>query len=779
MLTPAAPFQDATPTRFIYVSATGNNAGNGSIDQPYRTIQAAVDRATPGTAIMVREGVYIENVKLPSNGGGTVSAPIWLVSADGVGAAKVVAATATKSTIYGFGTDNYVVANFAVEGGKNGIQFSLSGTNFANTVQNIVVKGNIVTNSLEDGVKISQGINVHVIDNKISGSRDQGIDFVAVNNSVIARNEVFDIKSYSAVYAKGGSTDVLIEDNYIHHVAVDGIGAGGWTEPQYMWPGARDYEARNITIRGNVVEDVGKRAVNVLGAQNTVITDNFFEAKAGYLSVINLGSGGPLLSPPPPSTNTIIADNTFTRATHLVTVERGSQPPSVTGNKLGSDSGLTPSSITQSNLSINHTGTEAADRISGTMLADVIDGKGGADVMSGGAGNDRYVVDDAKDSIVERTNEGVDTVVLQGRSHTLAANVENVDIINGLGATVIGNSAANQMVGGAGDDTLLGGRGNDILTGGAGADRFLIEAGDGRDVITDFMAGVDTISLRLKDVGSFDELTGMMAQVGGDTVINLSATQSLTLKNVNAANLSSADFALGAAPASGFAMASFAQTEPTAARMTETGPAALQTSAKFQQKITGTGGVDFLQGTDRHDFIDARGGLDVMSGGRGDDTYVISSRFDRIVEKAGGGTDTAHVYDTSYVLDSFVENMEIRSRDGLEVDGNALANIIKGGSGNDVIAGNGGKDLLSGGRGSDSFVFRDLNDAGDLITDFELGMDQLDMRELLQATPGATLSIDVGATGTSVFAEIGEQSTLLVTLDKVNKAGLQLADLMV
>jgi serralysin len=774
----SAPFADATPTRILYVSKTGAANGNGSIDSPFATIQAAVDRATPGTAIMVKAGTYVENVKLPSNGGGTTTAPIWLVSADGVGAAKVVAATPTKSTIYGFGTDNYVVANFAVEGGKNGIQFSLSGTNFANTVQNIVVKGNIVANSLEDGVKISQGINVHVIDNRIYGSGDQGVDFVAVNDSVIARNEVFDINSFSAVYAKGGSTNVLIEGNYVHHVTGDGIGAGGWTEPQYMWPGARNYEARNVVITGNVVEDVGKRAINVLGAQNTVITNNFLEAKAGYNSVINLGSGGPLLNPPPPSTNTVIADNTVTRTKSIVTVERGSEAPTVSGMKLGFESGLAPGVKLDQSLSIAFTGTDGADRLLGTAIADRLDGKAGTDTMLGGLGDDVYVVDTVRDSVVEMSGQGIDTVHLHARQHTLAANVENVAVKNDLGAVVIANGQANQLSGGAGADVLLGGRGNDTMAGGSGADRFLIEAGDGRDVISDFQAGIDTISLRIAGVGSYSELSGLMMQSGRDTVINLSASQSLTLTNVDRATLSAADFALDA-PAAVTPSAMSARAFSFASAGGPADPATLAQSAKFQQKITGTSGVDFLDGTARHDFIDARGGIDVMRGGFGDDTYVVSSRLDRIIEDAGGGVDTAHVYDTNYVLDAFVENLEIRSRFGLEVDGNAQANIIKGGTANDTIAGNGGADQLSGGKGADRFVFRDFNDGGDLVTDFELGIDRIDMQELMHSRPGTALSLETGSNGAAIYAHSGDQSVLMVSLDKVQKAGLQLSDLLV
>src|SRR3712207_8962590 len=51
-----------------------NDGNGGSEGTPLKTIQAAVDQATPGTAIMVKAGTYAENVSL--NGlHGTADAP--------------------------------------------------------------------------------------------------------------------------------------------------------------------------------------------------------------------------------------------------------------------------------------------------------------------------------------------------------------------------------------------------------------------------------------------------------------------------------------------------------------------------------------------------------------------------------------------------------------------------------------------------------------------------------------------------------------------------------
>ncbi len=43
---------------------------------------------------------------------------------------------------------------------------------------------------------------------------------------------------------------------------------------------------------------------------------------------------------------------------------------------------------------------------------------------------------------------------------------------------------------------------------------------------------------------------------------------------------------------------------------------------------------------------------------------------------------------------------------------------LSGSAGNDVLAGGAGKDLLTGGAGGDQFMFRSLQEAGDVIRDF-------------------------------------------------------------
>jgi hypothetical protein len=60
--------------------------------------------------------------------------------------------------------------------------------------------------------------------------------------------------------------------------------------------------------------------------------------------------------------------------------------------------------------------------------------------------------------------------------------------------------------------------------------------------------------------------------------------------------------------------------------------------------------------------------------------------------------------------------------------GDAYANTLNGGFGNDTLNGKGGKDVLFGGEGKDTFVFDTAKEAhGDTIRDFVHGTDRIDL----------------------------------------------------
>ena len=117
--------------------------------------------------------------------------------------------------------------------------------------------------------------------------------------------------------------------------------------------------------------------------------------------------------------------------------------------------------------------------------------------------------------------------------------------------------------------------------------------------------------------------------------------------------------------------------------------------------IAGGPGDDYLAGTEGNDRFDwdpaSRAGNDAMHGEAGDDTYVIDTLSDLVVEAAGEGTDTiwsAQSYSLALLPD--VENLFLFGPDAADAVGNAR---------NNLLAGTAGDNLLDGGAGVDAAVY--------------------------------------------------------------------------
>ena len=63
-----------TPSAIIHVDDSAAAGGNGSASAPYRTIQEGVNRAAPGTQVLVADGIYREAITFPASG----SADNWI-----------------------------------------------------------------------------------------------------------------------------------------------------------------------------------------------------------------------------------------------------------------------------------------------------------------------------------------------------------------------------------------------------------------------------------------------------------------------------------------------------------------------------------------------------------------------------------------------------------------------------------------------------------------------------------------------------------------------------
>ncbi|MCI8211642.1 hypothetical protein AUC61_19105 [Pseudomonas sp. S25] len=156
--------------------------------------------------------------------------------------------------------------------------------------------------------------------------------------------------------------------------------------------------------------------------------------------------------------------------------------------------------------------------------------------------------------------------------------------------------------------------------------------------------------------------------------------------------------------------------------------------------LSGGAGNNYLYGDNGNDILFSEAGNEVLDGGAGNNTasYALAESGVTVStaqlgpqNTGGAGTDTL---------------INIQNLIGSDYDdhlsGDYEANIINGGAGNDVLTGGLGNDTLTGGAGHDTFKWLSGDSGHDVVTDFSLGADTLDLSKLLQGFSAGADSLD-------------------------------------
>ena len=110
-----------------------------------------------------------------------------------------------------------------------------------------------------------------------------------------------------------------------------------------------------------------------------------------------------------------------------------------------------------------------------------------------------------------------------------------------------------------------------------------------------------------------------------------------------------------------------------------------------------------IRGANGNDILRDNGSPTTLSGGNGDDLYVIEDPFSMVMEKKNGGIDTVEST-VSFSLANWIEHLRLTGNADTDGAGNNLANQIEGNDGNNILSGMEGDDILTGGMGSDTLL---------------------------------------------------------------------------
>jgi len=106
-------------------------------------------------------------------------------------------------------------------------------------------------------------------------------------------------------------------------------------------------------------------------------------------------------------------------------------------------------------------------------------------------------------------------------------------------------------------------------------------------------------------------------------------------------------------------------------------------------------GIERIQGSTYNDTLGAVANTQTLIGGAGNDVYVVSASV-VITEAAGQGVDEVRASVGTWTLAANLENLTYTGSTTFTGTGNALNNIITGGTGTNYLRGGGGADTLIG-----------------------------------------------------------------------------------
>lgn len=339
-------------------------------------------------------------------------------------------------------------------------------------------------------------------------------------------------------------------------------------------------------------------------------------------------------------------------------------------------------------------------------------GFSGGITVEGRGGTDRLVLDYSTLSTAVAFNLTLPAV---GTSATVAGNVafagiELIDVLGSAGNdSIAGNGAANRLSGGAGADVLKGFVGDDVLDAGVGGrapEPIYFTGGSSTDSAVSIdgtfnpapAGDVPFVVLSVADSGagynrtdtfSFDAAAGATLQLDLDTTL----LGDLFLVRVLDA--------LGNEVAS-FDDIAFANNLTTLSL--DGGRYVLEVSASafadFPAPFNLTIGLSSGVVPDRRD---------ILTGGKGNDTYIVHAADNQTIERVGEGHDTV-IADLNWTLGAHIEDLRLTGSAPLTGVGNGGANRLTGNAGANVLQGKGGDDVLDGRGGADTLVGGDGND---------------------------------------------------------------------
>ncbi|HKI29312.1 MAG TPA: NosD domain-containing protein, partial [Actinomycetota bacterium] len=234
-----------------WVATDGDDAGPGTRDEPWATLQHAADSVRPGATVYVRAGVYEQRVEIRASG--TPGRPITFAAAPGervVLDGSSLEVPAGQSAVIAIDSQRFVtILGFEITGYRSDVSGHVPiAILVTGAADHIRLAGNVVRD-MGTTFEGPNGGDAHGI--AVFGtSGDHPIEEVEIVDNELAN---LTLGSSEALVVNGNVKDFRIEGNEVHgtnNIAIDVIGFEGTA------PDPTVDQARDGIVRGNLVWNV-------------------------------------------------------------------------------------------------------------------------------------------------------------------------------------------------------------------------------------------------------------------------------------------------------------------------------------------------------------------------------------------------------------------------------------------------------------------------------------------------------------------------------------------
>lgn len=250
----------------LFVSPAGDDAADGTVGRPLKTIARALDLATEGTTIYLRAGTH--------PGGFTVRKKrITIMPHDSERAMIAVGANdPSVASCITVGSSQFMLRRVDVSGGfYYGIKFDIGLGHIENCAVHDTGRDCIKIVPGADDIWISK---TEVYRSGLRESNADGIDNVGGDRMVVEDCFIHDVVGYG-VFGKGGAIGVRIRRNEIVN-ALAGIYLGGFTDPAFMDKAGNPklFESIGCTVNNNTIANTDYAGIGFAGSNCGVVTGN-------------------------------------------------------------------------------------------------------------------------------------------------------------------------------------------------------------------------------------------------------------------------------------------------------------------------------------------------------------------------------------------------------------------------------------------------------------------------------------------------------------------------